>query len=467
MIKIRFTVNRSTPRRKALIVCNVVVSVLISLGVSLPTAAITRAQLEFYAQNGIFFYNPDNTVGIDSTTCISGSNTTGTGSRVLGQEQLDFIEKLKPIYQAAASKYNFPWQILVALHYRESGLSLNAPSNGLGFYQISNSNYPTGPQSEEEFARQTEDAAAFVSNIISSYNLNISNNTDIKRVFLYYNGTGGGHYAENAVKYGYSADEPWEGSPYVMNFFDAARSPMKGGFPKDHVWDENYESKQFGTYTIYTALGGSGDDGCFFYTLGGYTMAFGASGMNEDEAVKLMSVFRDRMHEKDKAYLINTYGLTSNTCSGGIAYNCVSFSRYFVNVYTERSNNIIRDSLGNGINIAPNLISDYPSSFQSCGPQAFAVFSGKGTTDAGHTGVILGINTNAGPAGEVITGEAACGSGEGGIKVVVYSLVTFMNKYNSFACPINGVNLSVDSNYNFEYPKFNADNPINVIREAK
>lgn len=450
MIKVRFTIKRSTPRHKVLIVWNIIISTIISLGVTIPTAAISRSTLEFYAQNGIFFYNPNNTVGVDS--CVSGSNTTSTGSQVFTQAQLEFIEQYKPIFQAAADKYNFPWQILVALLARESGLNLNSP-NSDGMYQIVSKTYPTGTMTEEQFASQTEDAAEFVANIISNNNLNISNSTDIKKLFLIYNSGAGGlnnsHFKELAVKYGFSADEPWEGSSYVMNYYDAARSPIKGGYPADHTWSDTYESAQKGTYTMYVALGGTGNDGCFFYTAGGYTLVYGASGMDANEAVNLMKVYRDRVHGKDSSTLISNYGLTSNNCSGGIAYNCVSFSRYFVNVYTSRSSNHITEPLGDGINVASSLISNYSSDFNNCGPTTYAIFSGSGSGSEGHTGVILGINT---ANDEIVTGEAACGGGENGIKVVVYSLVKFMSRYNKFACPVSGVNLSVDDGYQVEYP---------------
>lgn len=492
MIKIRFTTKRSAPRRKTLIVWNVVLSVLISLGVSLPTAAITRAQLEFYAQNGIFFYNPDNTVGItDSMACVSGSNTNYAGAQVFDSGQMDLINANKFAYQAAADQYGFPWQVLAVIHSIESSLSRKNPANGDGLYQIIHSDWhdstftPNKVLDDDEFLATTIIAAKFIAeNKASDLNLNTADG--VKELFLRYNGTGGGHYKAKAEALGYSAT--YEGSPYVMNRFDAPRDPtnpstMNPAWPGMYIgttsgnshYDPTYTWTGFGAYTKYVALGGSGDGGCFFYTFGGYTLGYGASGMTEDEAVKFMQIYRDRMHKDANGVptdsdLKRDYGLTSTTCSEGIAYNCVSVSRYFVNMFTSRANNKITTSLGNGIDVASNLIGSYPLDFQACGPKAFSVFSGSGSGSEGHTGVILGINTVAPNAGEVITGEAGCNSGEDGIKVVVYPLTTFMEKYRTatrdvvIACPTQGVNLSADSNYTFRFPELIETKPIKVCK---
>lgn len=475
MIRISLTTHRSKPRAKAVIILNVLLSFLLSLGIILPTAALSREQLEFYTQNGIFFYNPDNTVGIDSQTCVGGSNTNYAGDQVFNQDQMNAINANKFAYQAAAEEYGFPWQILAVIHSIESSLSRKNPSNGDGLYQIIHTEWHDETFTagkvldDDEFLATTRIAAKFIAEAKGG-NLNLNTADGVKQLFLSYNGTGGGYYKAKAEALGYT--ETYEGSPYVMNRYDAQRDPVRkenmnpawpgmwvGTTSSNSHYDPNYEWTGFGAYTKYVALGGSGDDGCFYYTPGGYTIAFGASGMDENEASKLMGVYRDRVYNQDAETLKGTYGLTNNNCSGGIAYNCVSFSRYFVNVYTDQKSNIITEPLGDGIDVASNLASG-KYKFSACGPKAYAVFSGTGSGSAGHTGVILGINTE---TNQVVTGEAACGSGIGGIKVVVYPFTYFVNRYTHFACP-TGVDLSVDNGYVYQYPDL-LKTPVSIIRK--
>jgi len=63
----------------------------------------------------------------------------------------------KTFYVNAMNETGVPWEMLAAIHYRETGFSHSNPSNGNGIFQFSGAQggpYPPGPVSDEEFYRQ-------------------------------------------------------------------------------------------------------------------------------------------------------------------------------------------------------------------------------------------------------------------------------------------------------------------------
>ncbi len=199
-------------------------------------------------------------------------NTNYAGSKVWSDEELGKIQSYQSVYQEAADKYNFPWPVLAVLHSHETNLRLYNPDNGQGVYQLYV--YTDGGQNEnrfepaesitmEEFRRQTLIAAEVVSNMVEDLN----NPDNVKRLFFKYNGVAD-RYIEKAIKMGFSREqaENGEGSPYVMNRYDAARDPdsaemspfWPGRFVKDGVYDENSTAYGFGAFVQYEALAGSG-----------------------------------------------------------------------------------------------------------------------------------------------------------------------------------------------------------------
>jgi hypothetical protein len=181
-----------------------------------------------------------------SSACSSGSLPANTA---LDQPIIDGINANKAIYTQVAEAKNVPWQLLAAIHYRETGL---------GSYPVNTS------LSDEEFTAETMDAADFLHGLVNSstpphrVELNKDQNDPevIKDVMYSYNGRSGA-YAAQAANYGFDpVTQPYEGSPYVMNKFDAARESMpiatrdKGGI--------DATDPRPGAFTIYAAIAGTG-----------------------------------------------------------------------------------------------------------------------------------------------------------------------------------------------------------------
>ena len=94
-------------------------------------------------------------------------------------------------------------------------------------------------------------------------------------------------------------------------------------------------------------------------------------------------------------------------CPYGVLNNCVAFSQWFINNYTTLGPNW--HNLGNGVTIAGKLVeSGLKRGDNGAEPRPYAVFSNKGISSVGHTGVILGVNTTTRKA---IVGEAYCNNG--------------------------------------------------------
>jgi hypothetical protein len=226
-------------------------------------------------------------------------NANYAGIQVFNDAQLGAIEANRPFYEKAASANGFPWQILAVLHMREHSLQRDNPSNGQGAYQLysytgggSNANafLPSGPINDTEFQRQTDIAA----DIVKSYGLDLSNPDQIKLLFFKYNGTAS-VYKNQAKAIGFSDEQAnnGEGSPYVMNRFDAKRDPTVEPTKSNNTWGqikrdggpiEYPANSQFGAFVQYTAIAGGMSNNC--------TMNNG----NINETALLLS-WEDRTHD--------------------------------------------------------------------------------------------------------------------------------------------------------------------------
>lgn len=228
---------------------------------------IDEDTLYYYGLNGIYHYNG----AMERCSVNGGGNQNYAGATVWSEAELSAIEENQAIYEEAASAYDFPWQVLAVVHSMETGLTRYNPENGQGVYQLfsytgggSNDNafLPAGPVSEEEFRRQTMIAAEVISASVGDLN----EPDNVKRLFFKFNGMAS-EYIEKALAMGFSAEEAanGEGSPYVMNRYDAARDPvsteMDSNWPGRYVTDGNYEngstSTVFGAFVKYEALAGN------------------------------------------------------------------------------------------------------------------------------------------------------------------------------------------------------------------
>ena len=228
---------------------------------------IDEARLYFYGMNGIYYYRGDSE---DECTVTDGGNQNYAGMPVWSEAELAAIAENQAIYKEVADKYGFPWQVLATLHSMESGLSRTNPGNGQGLYQLysytsggtNENSFAPGAVSDAEFKRQTEIAASIISSWVGD--LNDSNN--VKRLFFRYNGASS-KYIEKAIVMGFSREEAenGEGSPYVMNGYDARRDPSSsemdpawaGRYVKDGVYDTSSISSRPGAYVKYAAIYGN------------------------------------------------------------------------------------------------------------------------------------------------------------------------------------------------------------------
>ena len=357
--------------------------------------------------------------GSTSTTSgLNGNYTNYAGDQVLTDSQITLLQSNIPIYEQAiqntgAGQHGINWQFMATLHYQETGLNRYNPDNGQGVYQMysyvnatGNTFPPADEISEEEFLRQSELVITEVLiPTITSNDLNLSNPDDIKRFFFSFNGRAQ-QYIDKALAMGFSQEEAnnGEGSPYVMNKYDAARDPdspdmdpnWPGRFVADGVYDSSSVGANYGAFTIYSAIGGA--DVCI--------SSVSSGGLTLEQAQALMA---------DYIYDVNCtdYDIyCTHSSAYGPKANCVTFVQYFIDRFTSATGIA---ATGNGGWVVSNLTGtdvsspfglyaaslDYSSKGFVYGgfvPKAFAIFStGHGVSmcdgvKCGHTGVVLGIN---------------------------------------------------------------------------
>lgn len=357
--------------------------------------------------------------GSTSTTSgLNGNYTNYAGDQVLTDSQITLLQSNIPIYEQAiqstgAGQHGINWQFMATLHYQETGLNRYNPDNGQGVYQMytyvnetGNTFPPADEISEEEFLRQSELVITEeLIPMITSNDLNLSNPDDIKRFFFSFNGRAQ-QYIDKALAMGFSQEEAnnGEGSPYVMNKYDAARDPdspdmdpnWPGRFVADGVYDPSAVGANYGAFTIYSAIGGA--DVCI--------SSVSSGGLTLEQAQALMA---------DYIYDVNCtdYDIyCTHSSAYGPKANCVTFVQYFIDRFTSATGIA---ATGNGGWVVSNLTGtdvsspfglyaaslDYSSKGFVYGgfvPKAFAIFStGHGVSmcdgvKCGHTGVVLGIN---------------------------------------------------------------------------
>lgn len=435
----------------------ILVNLILTFTLSNPlyaTSVPSRQTLNSYGINGIYYYNPSgNSSCSGSSFTLGGSNTNYAGAEVFNATQMAKIKENQPFYESSANKYGLDWKIIAVIHNMEHSLTRDNPANGQGAYQLytytaggtnSNAFHPTGPISDAEFQRQTDIAAEVISKKAAGLNLNTPEG--VKTLFFRYNGTSS-EYKQKALNLGFNQSQAntGEGSPYVMNRYDSMRDPTspevspywKGKYTSDGNFVASASmGTRFGAYVQYVALGGADSGGSLCYY--GTGLASGENGMTLDQATEFMEAYKARIKGMSNSELIALFGMTSNTCSGGIGYNCVSFSKYFINTYTNYSSSMIRGSIGDGKDVVQKLTSGGYNFTFGTSPRVYAIFSDSGlhtSSSYGHTGVVLGINTE---ANEVIVGEAGCGSGEAGVRATntKYKLDEMINSpYITFAYP--------------------------------
>lgn len=191
------------------------------------------------------------------------NNKDYRGLQILTDDQIVLLNSNKQFYVDAGNSYNLPWQMLAAIHYREYGLRKAGPSNGNGPYQIWGSSYPTGAYSDSQFATATNAAAEFLRGKLGSRDC-FASDDNVKYGFFAYNGIAYA-YKTQATKLGFTAESAnvGEGSPYVMNRYDAKRDPTIEPTKSNGTWGQIKTNggpivypanTDYGAYVVYRAL---------------------------------------------------------------------------------------------------------------------------------------------------------------------------------------------------------------------
>ena len=138
------------------------------------------------------------------------------------------------------------------------------------------------------------------------------------------------------------------------------------------------------------------------------------------EAERLAKLARGMSLEEGKAFVaayknspdsINYIGGAGRDCKGGPLSNCVSFSVFFINKYTNIAGMGAGTTPGNGSTVVRNIKNRNPDIEIGHTPRPNAIFSTPsgsqmcGSTKCGHTGVVLGVDAE---RGKIIVGEAGC-----------------------------------------------------------
>ncbi len=241
----------------------------------LPTNALALSEVDRHA--AIYdtnFYDSTEYAAIGGA-CATGSIPSTTN---LDAATIAAINALKPSYVLAAQQTGVAWQLLAAIHYRESGNNANSDMQAGNPFGGPYAQQSTDYTSYGYPKNLAESAVIAAKHLIASSSsgvvkkpINVPNPDPnaIKDVLFSYNGRASA-YADQAAKYGFnSTTQPYEGSPYVMNKYDAARQAM-GIITRDNGGVDGIDTR-FGAFTLYSRLGGAagGGDSCGSTVAGG------------------------------------------------------------------------------------------------------------------------------------------------------------------------------------------------------
>jgi len=400
---------------------------LIALIAVTPAAKVYAIDNSYYRSNDVLFYNPeDNNFCSTSSPLIGGNNLNYASKQILRSAELTAINDNLKFYQEAATANDIPWQLLAAIHYRESSLKRFGPSNGYGPFQITPSVYPKGDYTDAQFQDAANKAAAFIRN--KAGNRDLTKPDNIKYTMFAYNGTAS-IYKTQALNIGLNQTQAdnGEGSPYVMNKADLKRDPTVTPTSTNNTWGQiivdggsiKYpaDASQYGAYLVYVAISGFdllGNCGNGSLVEGGMTLA---------QAKDFMNVYKTSSDSR------NYIGGADPGGAGGPLANCVSFSVYFINKYTTLKG-FKSGSPGNGIDVAKNVIRRNPGIGFGTSPQPYAIFSKTGSSSAGHTGVVLGVDA---ANNKIIIGEASWGDPLSWVDAHKYDLSIWNNGTVTYA----------------------------------
>lgn len=256
-----------------------VLGLLIICGLLGPFGVVSAISPGLFQSLDTPFYDPNSSVAVcdGSAPASSGSisNRDYAGKAIINTGELKLEAANVTTYQQASAETGVPWQLLAAMHYREHGFATNEPKSpgALGVYQITDnpenrknltmSAYPPPGTilTDSQFLQQSIDAANFIKRKVPALGTQADAATT-KQALGAYNGLPD-LYAQQAQNLGFSADQAYEGSPYVMNYADPPRDPaiappgtwqQYGTGPGGEIGSAN---SQRGAFLVYASLSGA------------------------------------------------------------------------------------------------------------------------------------------------------------------------------------------------------------------
>lgn len=180
---------------------------------------------------------------------------------------VDNANSNKSAYMQVMNETGVPWEMLAAIHYRETAFKKVNPNNGDGIFQFAGGAggpYPPGPVSDAEFIRQLRYLAnrlqddyvwrGSVPREKRKLQASETNEIIIKDTLYSFNGRAA-VYANQAEHFAYNkTNQPFEGSPYVVNRFDCARARM--GIITTDGGNISSSDTRYGAFTVFARLRG-------------------------------------------------------------------------------------------------------------------------------------------------------------------------------------------------------------------
>lgn len=179
----------------------------------------------------------------------------------ISKDQIAKLEDKLSILLAVQDQTGVPWEVVASLWYREHAFSSSNPSNGQGIFQLYSSGlyFKPGKTTDKEFMRQAILAANFIKHkadnvqeVPGKISLNMSDDF-VKEIFCQYNGCPV-LFRNQAEARGFQNHA--EGSPYVMNYADASRTPGADNWSQYRSDGGNIGNAgtQLGAYLLYRGL---------------------------------------------------------------------------------------------------------------------------------------------------------------------------------------------------------------------
>jgi hypothetical protein len=394
-----------------------------------------EADYNFFETIPTYLYDPTDTATCsdpDSEEILNDANRNYKGGLIINATQLDTIKDYQATYEVAADIHNVPWQLIAAIHLYETGLKQQGPSDGTGpYHDVSGATYPTGVLSTDDFANATDKVASILHGLAGSKDLDKAAGVDnVKSVVFAYTTNNNSLSATKqayigqakALEFSDAEAARGEGSPDVMNGADQKRDPRSSKAVSTWGWVPpgktalSYPAPNgYGIVVLYAALAGINisTNSC----LSGDLIP---GGMNGEQAKAFIKQYLS--HVNDGQTQINNlldrthawwWGNTCNpprspglvdlgipnlttvgdttTHAAKVLADCTALSAYFISQYTS----LVPGST-NGGTWVNSLKSRNPGKTIPTGtvPKAYSVFSTYRSDPRGHTGVILGVDTD-------------------------------------------------------------------------